>query len=365
MLAHASVLLKLRSLSEGDEEALRNTRIVLTEAYTNKPGLDLMEDGMETRINSEDALDIQCVLKPLLFGATAGLIKHHDRGDNFRKGHAALRTYTEMQQQIAANDELERGKEEEDKMTKAMEDFLENFTNVATDKQINKMKSILKVNTSAGAENHASAWRENGAGRSTRRAGNSNGNSKRGSAGHSHNSSNNQQQRGKQKKNGQNKHGQSKQNKQNSNSRGRSRSRSTSTNRNAGRSSRRRSSRSRSNSRVRFSREDEEKARRDNQSSYGGRSSHRNYDDGSGWQRRGRNNNNNHSQGGGRNRRNEDYDDGCNDWRPQRRPSASSSGYSRRRDRSRSRSRSRSDRNDHGSRGGRSNGGRGGDARRR
>ena len=59
VLAHASVLLTLRSLSEGDEEALRNPRTALIEAYTTKHGLDLMEDGMEARITSTSAFKIK------------------------------------------------------------------------------------------------------------------------------------------------------------------------------------------------------------------------------------------------------------------------------------------------------------------
>ena len=119
-LAHASVLLALRSLSEDNEKALRNTRAVLTKAYTNKHGLDLMGDGMEARITSLDALEVMSVLNPLFFGSTAGLIKAHDRRDDFCAGHTALRKYAEMQQQAEANNKLERGKEEEDTMTKAI-----------------------------------------------------------------------------------------------------------------------------------------------------------------------------------------------------------------------------------------------------
>ena len=339
--------------------ALRNSRTALADAYTKKHGLGSAGGKMETQISSASALEIKCVLQPLLFGATAGLIRHHDRRDDFRAGHAALREYAKMQQQTEANKDLERGKEEEDAMTKALEDFLENFTKIASDKHVAKMKSILRENFLAGGENHASARSKNGAGRSTRPAANSGGKSKQGSARPSNNS---HQQRGNQNKKGGRKatshNNQNNSNQNNNSTRGRSRSRSNS--RNIGRSGR---SRSRSNSRVRFSRKDEEKARRDNQRSYGGRSSHCN-DNNDDWRQR-RNNYNNNSQGGGRNRRNEDYDDEYYDGRPQRRPSASSLGYSRRRNRSRSYSCSRSDRNDYGSHGGRNNGWRGGDKRRR
>ena len=348
VLAHASVLLTLKSLSEDDEISLRNTRTALADSYTKKHGLNLAEDGFEEHINSAGALEIKCVLQPLLFGATAGLIKHHDRRDDFRAGHAALREYAEMQQQTEANKDLERGKEEEDAMTKALDNFLENFTKIASDNHVARLKSILKVKYSAGGENHASAKSNNGAGRSTRPAANTGGKSKRGSAKPSNNSN---RQRGNQnKKDGRKSTGRNNQNhnNQNNNTRGRSRSRSYS--RNAGRSSR---NRSRSDSRVRFSREDEAKARRDNQHSYGGHNNHNN------------GNRRNNNRGGGHNRRNEDYDDGYYDGRPQRRPSASSSGYSRRKDRSRSRSRSRSNRGDRGSRDDHNNGWRSGGARRR
>ena len=352
-LAHLSVLLTLRSLSESDEESLRNTRTDLTSAYTRKHGLDLTEDGMEARMNSNSSREIKGILQPLLIGATAGLIKVHDRRDDFRAGHAALREYAEMQQQIEANNELERGKEEEDAMTQAMEKFMEDFSKIASDKHINRMKSILKVKYSAGGENHASAKRNNGAGRPTRPAANSNGNSRKGSARPSHNSS--KQQRGKEKNGKSQNHKKKHQNQNDNSTRGRSRSRSTNRSRGT-----RRNSRSRSNSRVRFSRKDEAKARRDNQRDEWRRSDHYRDNDGNGRQRR-----NNNSQGGGRSRRNEGYDDGYYDGHQQRRPSASSSDYYRRRDSSRSRSRSRSSRGDRGSRGDRNSGWRGGGARRR